>query len=83
MKIILIDEVIQNKIRIYHDPQEIVLKPKRRIVKIIEDCLITEYKLVSYKMTENCDKELDIVEYILSIFIDGNFKPMVRDGSNS
>jgi len=72
MKIIFLDSKTQESFRIFHHPQEILIKPKKQIVKHIEKDAITQWHYTEYTYYQRHDDELDCLELIMKITVDRN-----------
>ena len=78
MKILFIDHKTNTNFLVFHNPCEIIIKPKSKRVKIIEDADATEFDLVSHTYHEVEDLELDLVEGIKTIRVHKNSRKDYR-----
>ena len=74
MKILLKDVTTMQNFVVYHDPTEILIKPHRGIIKVIDPKIITEYRFFHEFMIPVYDERLDLIEYHLTILVDKSTK---------
>ena len=79
MKIIFTDCATGDKIGIYHDPINILIKPRNQVVKIIDGRQITEYRYLVHTFREMYEKDLDVLEYFVEVLVDSTSKKVLEE----
>jgi hypothetical protein len=79
MKIIFTDYSTGNKIGIYHEPVNIVIKPRCQKAKIIDGRQITEFRYFVHTIKESYDRKLDVLEYFVEVFVDASSRKILEE----
>lgn len=69
MKIMFVDVNTNDVVLSKNNPCHILIKPKAKRVKVIEDENITEFNFKKYDETNHVDVELDLLEKVMTIFV--------------
>jgi len=79
MKVIFTDYTTGDKVGIYHDPINILIKPRNQVVKIIDGRQITEYRYFVHTFKEMYEKDLDVLEYFVEVLVDSASKKILEE----
>lgn len=75
MKILVIDYNTKKNIAVYHDPRDVIEKPKKGIIKIMDKGqILRQFHLVYSDLRKVNSQDLDLIEYEFHYFVDGEIK---------
>jgi len=71
MKILIVDHNTKENIVVYHDPRDVIEKPKEKIIQIIGNGkILRQFHLVYCDLRKVHSQDLDFIEYEFYYFVD-------------